>query len=93
MTPVMATHGAAGKDVVGVDFSKTTTTFLKDLASKGGFEVQCDHGGGHCLSPAEVKNAQWEFLKAHPFGVTPEPYAAALPASFPSYCKIDSEVI
>jgi len=85
---VIATHGAAGKDVVVIDFSTTTTTMVKDLAAKGGFAVQCDHGGDHCRSPTAVKNAQWEFLKAHPFGVTPEPYASALPASFPSYCKI-----
>ena len=30
----------------------------------------------------------WQFMKDHPFGVTPEPYANGLPASFPSYCKI-----
>lgn len=86
--PVIATHGAQGRDVVIVDFSQTTARQAKDIAAKGGFFVECDHGGGHCGSPAAVKNAQWEFLKAHPFGVTPEPYAGGLPASFPSFCKV-----
>jgi hypothetical protein len=74
--------------VVVIDFARTTATFVADIAAKGGFAVQCDHGGGHCASPSAMKAAQWTFLKAHPFGVTPKPYANGLPASFPSYCKI-----
>lgn len=85
---LIATHGAMGSDVVVIDFSTTTATQVKDIAAKGGFAVQCDHGGGHCRSPTAVKNAQWDFLKAHPFGVTPEPYAAGLPAGFPAVCKV-----
>lgn len=85
---VIPTHGAAGKDVVGIDFSTTTAAFVKDIAAKGGFAVQCDHGGGHCASPPAVKTAQWQFLLAHPFGVAPEPYASGLPGSFPTFCKI-----
>lgn len=50
--------------------------------------VVCDHGGGHCQAPAAVQNAQWEFLKAHPFGVDPLPYANGLPADFPKFCKV-----
>jgi hypothetical protein len=84
----MATHGAAGRDVVIIDFSQTTTTQARDLAGQGGFFVQCDHGGGHCASPPAVKNAQWKFLKDHPFGVTPEPYAGGLPAGTPEVCKV-----
>jgi predicted esterase len=85
---VIATHGAAGRDVVVIDFSTTTATMARDISAKGGFMVVCDHGGGHCGSPAAVKSAQWDFLMAHPFGVTPEPYADGLPAGFPSVCKI-----
>ena len=84
----MAVHGAAGRDKVIVDFSQTTTTQATDIATKGGFFIQCNHGGGHCASPAALKNAQWRFLKDHPFGVSPEPYAGGLPASFPEYCKV-----
>ncbi|HEX5658532.1 MAG TPA: hypothetical protein VFX59_15120 [Polyangiales bacterium] len=85
---VIATHGAAGVDVVVIDFASTTATMSKDIVAKGGFMVVCDHGGRHCASPTPVKNAQWDFLKAHPFGVEPEPYAAGLPADFPTSCKI-----
>jgi hypothetical protein len=85
---VIATHGAMGVDVVSIDFSTTTARMVKDLAAKGGFAVECDHGGRHCGSPAAVKDAQWMFLKEHYFGVTPEPYAAGLPATFPMFCKI-----
>jgi hypothetical protein len=50
--------------------------------------VNCNHGGGHCGAPAALYTAAWEFMKAHPFGVKPLPYAAGLPATFPTYCKI-----
>ena len=43
---------------------------------------------GHCGAPAELVRAQSQFLKAHTFTVRESPYAAGLPESFPSYCKI-----
>ena len=86
--PVMAVHGAAGRDKVIVEFAQTTSVQANDIAAKGGLFLQCEHGGGHCASPAALKNAQWQFLKDHPFGVSPEPYASGLPTSFPSYCKV-----
>jgi poly(3-hydroxybutyrate) depolymerase len=82
-----STHGGAS-DVVIISFPMATATMNMDLRAKGGFVVNCDHGGGHCQSPPAVKTAQWEFLKAHPFGVSPEPYAAGLPADFPTFCTI-----
>ena len=82
------THGAAGVDVVFIDFSDTSATLTRDVASKGGVVVNCDHGGFHCGSPAAVKSAQWEFLEAHPFGVDPDPYASGLPAGFPDACEV-----
>lgn len=85
---VMLTHGAPGADVVVIDFSTTSDFFTRDIAAKGGFAVKCNHGGGHCGAPPEVVAAQWQFLKDHPFGYQEEPYAAGLPASFPSYCEI-----
>lgn len=85
---VMTTHGAPGRDVVVIDFSVTSAALVADITGKGGFAVNCNHGGGHCGAPPEVVAAQWQFLKDHPFGVTPEPYASGLPASFPSYCEI-----
>lgn len=86
---VITTHGAAGQDVVVIDFSETSARFVDDITAKGGFAVNCDHGGGHCASPTAVRAAQWEFLMAHPFGIDPSPYAGGLPGTFPNYCVIN----
>jgi hypothetical protein len=85
---VMAAHGAQGTDVVIIDFADTTATQCSDIASKGGFMLDCDHGGRHCGSPSDLKAAQWKFLKDHPFGVDPEPYRPTPPANVPSFCAV-----
>jgi len=85
---LMTTHGAEGVDYYIIDFAQSTAALTANVASKGGFVVNCDHGGEHCMPPAEVVRAQWEFLKAHPFGFDTSPYASGLPAHFPSYCQI-----
>jgi len=87
-TPALMTiHGAAGVDVVGIDFSQSSATADRSFKMKGGFVINCDHGGRHCggggLSP-EI----WQFFKAHPYGVDPYPWAGGLPAGFSSQCKI-----
>jgi hypothetical protein len=84
---MVSTHGGPG-DVVIISFPQSTAKMNMDLRAKGGFVVNCDHGGAHCASPGPVKAAQWKFLKAHPFGVSPSPYAGGLPADFPTTCKI-----
>ena len=81
-------HGAAGRDKLVLDYAQTTAAQAKDLVAKGGFVVVCDHGGGNCASPPELRRAQWRFLKDHPFKADPEPYASGLPSDFPSVCKI-----
>jgi hypothetical protein len=85
---VITTHGAPGRDVVAIDFSVTSGNLVKDIAAKGGFAVDCNHGGGHCGATAEVVTAQWQFLKDHPFGTKPSPYVNGLPPTFPAYCSI-----
>jgi poly(3-hydroxybutyrate) depolymerase len=85
---VMTMHGAQGVDVVIVDFSKQSLYLDGDVATKGGFAVDCNHGGGHVGAPDNLKMAGWQFLKDHPFGVSPEPYRNGLPSTFPTYCKI-----
>jgi hypothetical protein len=85
---VMTEHGAPGADVVIVDFSVQSMVLDVDVAMKGGFAMDCNHGGGHVGSPPDLKAAGWQFLKDHPFGVSPEPYANGLPSMFPSYCTI-----
>jgi dienelactone hydrolase len=85
---VIAAHGAANRDVVGVVFADTSERLTADIADRGGFAVRCDHGGGHCAAPTSLKAAQWTFLKAHPFGTAPSPFAGGLPAGFPAACAI-----
>ncbi|HET9933961.1 MAG TPA: hypothetical protein VFQ35_24825 [Polyangiaceae bacterium] len=84
---VMTMHGGSS-DVVIVQFSQTSAAYDKQMKGAGSFVVNCDHGGGHCAASGALYTAGWEFMKAHPFDVNPEPYGAALPASFPSYCKV-----
>jgi hypothetical protein len=83
---VITTHGGP-EDVVIISFATSSARLDDDIREKGGFVVNCDHGGEHCESPPEIIAAQWQFLKAHPFGVEPEPYAAGLPG-FPEDCQI-----
>jgi poly(3-hydroxybutyrate) depolymerase len=82
---VMTMHGGASDRVV-VSFAQTSATYDAQMAAAGSFVVNCNHGGGHCQAPSSLYSAAWEFMKAHPFGVSPEPYASGLPGSFPSYC-------
>lgn len=88
MTPTLTMHGKKGSDVVIVDFADTSNTHYTSGKAKGGFMIDCDHGGGHCAAPPELQTAAWQFMKDHPFGVSPEPYANGLPASFPKYCVV-----
>jgi len=85
---VMTMHGKMGVDMVVIDFAQVSIAMDHDIVAKGGFAVDCDHGGGHTLAPADLKAAGWTFLKAHPYGTKPSPYAGGLPSGFPSYCTI-----
>ena len=85
---LITTHGAMGTDVVIIDFSTASLNECMDVKAKGGFAVDCNHGGTHCGAPPDDTAAQWQFCKDHPFGVSPEPYKSGLPSSFPSYCVI-----
>jgi poly(3-hydroxybutyrate) depolymerase len=84
---VITMHGGAS-DMVIVTFSQTSASF--DMAAKthGSFVVNCDHGGGHCAASNELKNAYWQFLKDHPFGIEKSPWETAIPAGVPDYCKV-----
>jgi predicted esterase len=86
-TPALMTvHGMAGQDVVVIDFASASATADKAFKAAGGFVIDCDTGGGHC-GGGGLAGDVWKFFKAHPFGVTPEPWAA-LPAGFSTQCKI-----
>ncbi len=82
----MIYHGGPG-DVVVISFQTMSNNFLDDLRANGHFGFICDHGGGHTIPLADVA-ATWRFMKDHPFGTQPSPYAGGLPAGFPSYCAL-----
>jgi hypothetical protein len=84
---VMTMHGGA-QDMVIVSFATTSATYDAQMKAAGSFVVNCNHGGGHCQAPAALYTAGWEFMKAHPFGIEPEPFASGLPASFPNFCTV-----
>jgi poly(3-hydroxybutyrate) depolymerase len=87
-TPALMTvHGAAGRDVVIVDFATTSNTADTAFKGRGGFVINCDHGGGHC-GGGSYADDMWKFFKAHPYGVDPKPWAGGLPAGFDSKCRI-----
>lgn len=90
-TPALMTvHGAPGRDVVIVDFSNTSATADKAFKDRGGFVVNCNHGGGHCGGSGLAPDI-WEFFEAHPYGVEPAPSpwtSAGLPSGFSDQCEI-----
>ena len=83
----MTIHGAPGVDVVGLDFSESSATADQSFKAAGGFVINCNHGGGHCGGGGLAPDI-WTFFKAHPFGVSPEPWTGGLPAGFSPQCEI-----
>jgi hypothetical protein len=84
---VMTMHGGAG-DWVIVSFPETSEAYDNYMMKAGSFAINCNHGGTHCGAPVALQQSAWEFMKAHPFGTKPSPYAAGLPMGFHSSCKI-----
>ena len=84
--PAMLFYGGAN-DMVIINFATATKTYHDALAMNGQFSFTCNHNMGHTV-PADGRASAWQFLQDHPFGATPEPYAKALPAGFPSYCAL-----
>jgi hypothetical protein len=87
MPNAITMNGGAGDNVI-VNFGQTSEGYDNYVLKYGGFAVNCIHSFGHCGAPASVYGSAWQFLKDHPFGVTPEPYAAGLPSTFDPVCKI-----
>jgi predicted esterase len=85
--PVLAMHGGTNDNVV-VNFGDTSRLLGDQMVEAGGFYVECNHMVGHCQAPPELYESAWDFLKAHPFGLEPEPFATGLPSDYPSYCEI-----
>jgi predicted esterase len=91
-TPALMTvHGAPGADVVVVDFSVTSNTADTAFKQRGGLVINCNHGAGHCGytgQAAGLSDDMWQFFKAHPYGVSPEPWSGGLPVGFDSKCTL-----
>jgi predicted esterase len=87
-SPAIFTMHGGPNDVVGVAFSDTSASLDMLAKTHGSFVVNCNHGGSHCGAGQPLQTAAWQFMKDHPWGVTPSPWAAAIPAGIPDYCKI-----
>jgi hypothetical protein len=91
LPPVLVPHGAPGSDVLILDMAQQSVAWERDYTKAGGFAIDCMDGGDHLASAAKrmgLDGRAMEFLAAHPFGIEPEPYAAALPSGWPEYCQI-----
>ena len=78
-------------DISPVDatpYTQASTKYRDLLRSKGRFAFMCNHGGGHSV-PQDSQASAWQFMQDHPYGTSPSPYAAALPAGFLRYCSLD----
>ncbi len=84
--PGMLLYGGTS-DVVIVSFETETKAYSAWMTMNGHFSFMCNHNMGHTV-PLDARDSAYQFLKDHPFGVSPEPYAKALPAGFPSYCAL-----
>lgn len=85
--PVMLTWGGEADTYDGLSFDRASINLSEGLLGDGSFVVECVHDRGHALPPWGFEPA-WTFLKEHPKGVTPEPWAGGLPASMPAECHI-----
>jgi len=84
---VMTMNGGSGDNVI-VNFGQTSAAYDNWMLAKGAFAINCEHSSGHCGAPAALQTSAWQFLKDHPFGTKPSPYAGGLPAGFHKTCKI-----
>lgn len=87
VVPAMVVHGKLGEDFRLMDFSLSSAAYTKNIRERGGFALDCTHDVGHHI-PEGVGPAALRFLLDHAYKVSPSPYAAAMPASMPGYCKV-----
>jgi dipeptidyl aminopeptidase/acylaminoacyl peptidase len=80
------TYGDQGTDVVIIDFNQNSHTYYTTYQPMGYYTMMCHHTGGHEIDPM-VAPVALEFFMAHPYKVSPEPYANGIPMDFPSYCS------
>lgn len=88
---VLGAHGAKGSDMLGLDFHDGTISLESEIVKLGGFAIDCDDEGDHIggwFKRAGVGGKAMQFLADHPYNTRPSPYESALPAGFPTYCKV-----
>lgn len=86
--PAMMFHGGPTDEVI-IQFQPITEAWLADIQARGHFGFICNHGAGHIIPKDQNEQAAVEtFFADHPFGTFDSPYAAGLPAGFPSYCSL-----
>ncbi len=87
----IAAHGAAGLDVIGVDFSTCSAYFCGLVAADGGVAIDCDDGGDHLVSMSSRARTMGavatRFFDENRWG-SPADYAGGLPSYFPDYCAL-----
>jgi hypothetical protein len=79
------TYGDLDSDVVVLNFNTQSQNWFTKFHPMGWYAMMCHHPGGYevdtMITPLAVR-----FFRDHPFKVSPEPYAAMVPAGYPSYC-------
>jgi predicted esterase len=85
----MILYGGASdiSPVDGINYTDASSRYRDRMRSKGALAFLCNHGGGHSV-PQDSQASAWRFMQDHPYGVTPEPYAQALPDGFLRYCSL-----
>lgn len=86
MPNAITMHGGGGDNVI-VNFGQTSEAYDNYVLKWGGFAVDCNHGSGHCGAGAVYPTA-WQFLKDHPYGTRPSPWASGIPSGSHRSCKI-----
>ncbi|MBL4632973.1 MAG: hypothetical protein JKY56_03825 [Kofleriaceae bacterium] len=84
--PMMLVWGGPTDTFGGYNFHNASIEFSQSLRDDGHFIVECEHTAGH-VPPPNAGAMAWDFLQAHPRGVSPEPWSM-LPASVPAFCEI-----
>jgi hypothetical protein len=84
----VASHGGPGVDLGGDIIDYTTLSYAWEMNNPTAFIVDCDDGGNHSATGPRTAMAPQaiQMLWDHPYGITPEPYAAGLPPAWPSTC-------
>ncbi len=85
--PFLISWGGPMDTAFEQNFETLANELIDDMVPAGHFVVACNHGQEHKWLP-EFTPFALKFLLDHPKGITPEPYAAGLPAELPAFCEI-----